>query len=180
MMNLNRIRPLRGLTFLMTLSIGLSASCSSDSDDDGTLSDLGSSDAATSEETSVGALTLAWAGTPPTSLAAGESAALTVVAMRDGAAVDVSIAATVVRGFGSVETTGLGVTWSLGKIPVSQSIRVQAADSPEIELVLTVETTLATPYGSEVFGDVHGFLNTEGKTGSTEDLVFTGDRIVMG
>jgi hypothetical protein len=43
-----------------------------------------------------------------------------------------------------------------------------------------VETTLATPYGSEVFGDVHGFLNTEGKTGSTEDLVFTGDRIVIG
>jgi len=67
----------------------------------------------------------------------------------------------------------------LGIAPVDNSLRIERAGVVEA-LEITIRATLAEPLRAEPFGDVNAFLNEEGHDGSTEDLTFTDDGLLMG
>jgi len=70
------------------------------------------------------------------------------------------------------------VTWTLGVVPVLQELSVFFVEGQSE--VLKVRATPAAGLTSEPFGDVAGFLADANIAGSTEDLVFRGDEVIMG
>jgi len=116
----------------------------------------------------------------PLEPATGEAVVLSVeVVDTDGAAVEVPIVATVERGGGDVAIEGGAVTWTLGELPVLNLLRV-AVEDEAIEQLVTLTPSLPAPLEDEVFGDVEAFLESEAVSGSTEDLAFVGDAMVLG
>lgn len=124
---------------------------------------------------------------PPTA-PAGEVLELAV----DVTAPDTALVATVERGGGAL-SDGVGgeviagpdgvatVRWTLGVAPIDNTLRLALADDPTQAVSVTVRGALEAPWTSATFGDVNGFLNSEDHyTGSTEDLTFTGDGLLMG
>ena len=132
--------------------------------------------------------TLAVQGLPATA-ACGQALALAVLAAdaegRSRAGVEVQ--ATVQRGGGTLlaesATTGSdGIAtfqWTVGTAPVLQRVALSAGQATA---TATLDGTLATPWQARAFGDVDGYLSSQGIDGSTEDLAFApgGARLVMG
>ncbi len=153
------------------LGLAMAAGCGGDGDD--------------GEE---GPGTLAVQGLPATA-PCGQALALAVLAAdaegRPRAGVEVQ--ATVQRGGGTLPavaaTTGSdGIAtfqWTVGAAPVLQRVALSAG---EATATATLEGTLATPWQPRPFGDVDGYLSSQGIDGSTEDLAFApgGTRLVMG
>lgn len=105
----------------------------------------------------------------------------------DASAPDVTVTLTVTRGGGEVgsrevttaEDGTVAVDWILGVAPVDNTLIVEREGALEA-LEITVRATLDAPWRAEPFADVNGFLDDEGHAGSTEDLTFTADGLVMG
>lgn len=119
----------------------------------------------------------------PTHAPAGRHIELRV----DVTAPDTPLAVTVRRGGGWADDTRSGpdgvaiIRWVLGVAPVDNAIEIALADgSRAAPIALTVRGTLDTPWRAEPFADVHGFLDAEGHTDSTEDLGFGPDGLVLG
>lgn len=109
----------------------------------------------------------------------------------EGLVVDVgepgeTLTLTVTRGGGSttseVQSAQDGtaeIAWTLGIAPVDNTLTVERSGVSET-LEITIRATLAEPLRAEPFGEVNAFLNEEGHDGSTEDLTFTEDGLLMG
>ncbi len=75
-------------------------------------------------------------------------------------------------------------TWTLGPVPVDQRLVVRrraadAAPEPGDEVGVTLRATLETPHTPATFGNVESVLASAGITGTTEDLAFSADALVM-
>ena len=122
-----------------------------------------------------------WAEAPVDNGVAGEVVLLTVRAPGGGL-----VAVTVEGGGGSVMATEvtadgsghLALQWRLGVAPVLNRIRLSTEGFDDLSV--NVKGELETPSGTERFGDVAGWLADEEVEGSTEDLAFVGDALVMG
>lgn len=76
-------------------------------------------------------------------------------------------------------------TWTMGVVPVDQRLAVRRADAaqppaPGDEIAITVRAALAQPYAPAAFGDVEDALADAGIDGTTEDLAFVDDALVLG
>ncbi|MFT7621933.1 MAG: sugar lactone lactonase YvrE [Myxococcota bacterium] len=150
------------MTRLVALVSVLLLGCSSDSAD--------SPDTAQPADSGSQVVTLELVESAPATAEAGTQLSLTLLGPDD---VQVAVAA----GGGSASVDSLVVSWTLGVAPIPQKLEVTAGDQT---LIIQVDATLATPLSSEPWGDVHTFLTDQGADGSTEDLVFAGDRLIMG
>jgi sugar lactone lactonase YvrE len=67
--------------------------------------------------------------------------------------------------------------WTLGALPIPQRLVVDIGGVPK---TVDIDATLATPLSSTAFGEVVTYFETEALEGSTEDLVFARDALVLG
>ncbi|MBT9558636.1 MAG: SMP-30/gluconolactonase/LRE family protein [Myxococcales bacterium] len=96
-----------------------------------------------------------------------------------------AVTATVNAGGGTVPpaamtTDGDGrsaLQWTLGALPIPQRLTVEVGG---VVHLVEVDATLDTPLSSTAFGDVATYFEAEVLEGSTEDLVFARDALVLG
>lgn len=121
---------------------------------------------------------------PATSEAAQPVAGLLVNTGAHGVEVNLSVT----RGGGTVAQTSVvsdgsaqvEIPWTLGVAPVGNGLHVELAEDPTQTLELAIQGTYATPRKATPFGDIAGWLDTDGNRRSTEDLAFVDDSIVLG
>ncbi len=132
---------------------------------------------------------LSLVSTLPATATAGTVLSVELELTLDGATVaGASVTAEVTAGGGAAEaavTDAAGratVQWTLGVVPVDQRLVLAAPGSGDGSATLSLEVRAQrdAPLASEPFGDVAGFLAAAGIDASTEDLVFAGDRVVLG
>ncbi len=96
---------------------------------------------------------------------------------------DECVVASVTRGGGSVAMDGYTISWTLGRLPIANSLRLafcdHGIDDGEVSGV-TMTPTLPEPLAHEVWSDVDSYLSDAGNRGSTEDLAFVGDEMLLG
>ncbi len=122
---------------------------------------------------------------PPAEAPAGEALSLTFQASTpSGPAGGLQLDVTVDRGGGAapmtVDTDAEGratLEWTLGVAPVLNRLQVEVGPA---RAAVEVTATLAEPLTTAPFGDVNGWLESEGLMGSTEDLAFADDALVVG
>lgn len=143
-------------------------------DDSG--SDADQADAAVAP---IGTLTLATA--PPASAPSGQPLPLSI----EGPS-GTTMTLTVELGGGAVDSEQLTIGpdgtvdlgWTLGIAPVKNRLSISATGLESVTIELMAE--LDAPLSTELFGDVGGWLAEQGIMGSTEDLAFAGDTVVLG
>lgn len=75
----------------------------------------------------------------------------------------------------------LNFDWILGPAPVDNTLRIEPVDGGVGGIrEITLRGTVAEPAEPERFGDVHGWLTEAGREGSTEDLTFRGEALLVG
>ncbi len=92
--------------------------------------------------------------------------------------VEADLVVEVERGAGRATLEGDRVQWTLGRLPIHNTLRV-STPSGASETVSLIPS-LAEPLAHEVFGEVQAFFDAEGTRGSTEDLAFVDEHIVLG
>lgn len=98
---------------------------------------------------------------------------------------DVEVEFTVPLGGGTVEPQRIrtgpdgsaSVRWTLGVVPVANRLR---ADVGDLSVRFNARATLDAPYVPEPFANVNEFMMEQAIDGSTEDLSFESNRIVLG
>lgn len=121
----------------------------------------------------------------PTAALAGQTIDVPfVIATPDGPAAGLQVEGEIEFGGGTAEAglsdaEGRGVIrWTLGPSPVSQSLRVHVGPAQQ---TITLLAGQADPVPTSArFGDVPGWLMAEGVGGTTEDLAFTPEGLVLG
>jgi sugar lactone lactonase YvrE len=126
---------------------------------------------------------------PPESAPAGRELAEPLrVRVTDGAGgglENVEVEFAVPLGGGTVEPQRIrtaadgsaSVRWTLGVVPVANRLRADVSDR---SVRFNTRATLDAPYVPEPFANVNEFMNEQGIGGSTEDLAFAADRVVLG
>lgn len=74
----------------------------------------------------------------------------------------------------------LPAVWTMGYAPVYNRLHIQGIEGDDLDTTVAVRAVLAQPYTPERVGDVDAWLRDHSREGSTEDLTFLGDDLLIG
>lgn len=135
-----------------------------------------------------GPFTVVIDGEVPSEAPASSQIPITGRVLQNGVPSNESVSAVVVAGGGTIDEVGavepdsegrFAFTWTLGPAPLDQRLDLDSMTGGEVESIV-IRAVVDEPIAFEPFGDVHAWMNAEGREGSTEGLAFDTYRLVLG